>query len=83
MPKQQLDRVMRDFYYGLDQIPPEEIGSGITREMERRWRMLQGLQVGGGGGRSTKRRRRQPAAGGGGERTGTVFGWVGTRPACR
>ncbi|GBF98314.1 malic enzyme [Raphidocelis subcapitata] len=40
----QLERVMKDFYYGLDQIPPEEIGSGITREMERRWRMLQGLQ---------------------------------------
>lgn len=29
----------------LYQIPPEELGSGITREMERRWRVLQGLQV--------------------------------------
>lgn len=36
---------MRDFFYGLNQIPPEEVGSGITREMERRWRVLQGLQV--------------------------------------
>ncbi|KIY95784.1 hypothetical protein MNEG_12178 [Monoraphidium neglectum] len=35
---------MRDFYYGLNQIPPEDIGSGITREMERRWRVLSGLQ---------------------------------------
>lgn len=40
----QKDRVMRDFFYGLSQIPPEEVGSGITREMERRWRVLQGLQ---------------------------------------
>jgi len=40
---------MRDFLYGLDQIPPEQLGSGITREMERRWRVLQGLQVGGCG----------------------------------
>ncbi|KAI8470594.1 MAG: NAD malic enzyme [Monoraphidium minutum] len=40
----QKERVMRDFFYGLNQIPPEEVGSGITREMERRWRVLQGLQ---------------------------------------
>jgi hypothetical protein len=44
----QKERVMRDFLYGLNQIPPEQIGSGITREMERRWHMLQGLQVGRG-----------------------------------
>lgn len=41
----QLDRVMRDLEHGLDQIPPEDVGSGITREMERRWRVLQGLQA--------------------------------------
>jgi hypothetical protein len=37
---------MRDLNHGLDQIPPEEVGSGITRDMERQWRVLQGLQVG-------------------------------------
>ncbi|KIZ05113.1 hypothetical protein MNEG_2849 [Monoraphidium neglectum] len=41
----QLDRVMRDLNHGLDQIPPEEVGSGITRDMERQWRVLQGLQA--------------------------------------
>lgn len=40
----QVDKVMRDFFYGIYQIPPEEVGSGITREMERRWRVLRRLK---------------------------------------
>ena len=37
-------RMQQQFLYGLNQIPPEAVGSGITREMERRWHVLRRLK---------------------------------------
>lgn len=43
--EQQEQRVMTDYWKGVETVPPEEVKSGgVTSEMARRWKLLQALQ---------------------------------------